>query len=899
MATPGGGVGQNTITIHLDKKVFTNKTNMTLYLNKYNPDTKQDEPVQLTGQIKGSTLYVYTGGQNGLNSGRVISFVTDTGMTGTLTISPHEGNDTSTDEIFHFDEGHNNYDAVVTLNCQIDNNQKMTISGIKTWDDTGYENKRPKKITVNLMNGDTVVASKDVSPDETGTWKYEFKNVPVYNSDGEAIEYTVTEKPLKNYTAEVTDYDIKNVYTPSEITIPVKKVWNDADNKDEARPDKVTVRLYANGEPTKNVIMLSDRSKKAGHGPNESWAGCFKDVPVKDADGNVITYTVKEENVDRYKSEVSGNPADGFIITNIRTTSVSGTKIWDDKGYENKRPDSITVNLLANGSKVDSATVTAANDWKYSFDNLTKYDESGKSIAYAVNEDPVYSYTSEVEGYNIINTYRLTIPVEKVWEDGNNAEHSRPEKITVKLYYGEEEVRSSELTAADNWRTEFTDLDPKKTYELKEEPVNGYSTSVTGSSEEGFTVTNTLMTKVEGQKFWTGVGGDGPGTLIPSSITVHLVKNGEDFRKQVVSHTNNWEYVFGDLPAYENGAKVVYSVYEGTVLGFTPSYDENSYNIHNEYTPGYVSINVSKEWKDNDNQDGKRPDSVTIALVVDGKVSTEKTVTLSSDNNWRSVFTQLPTEVAGKTVNYSVTEIVEGTPLEGVYESAVKGSVTEGFVVTNSHTPETVTVAGEKTWNDEGNSDKRPGSITVNLLANGVTVDSVAVSEDQESGKWTYEFKDLPKYNNGTVISYTVSEESVANYTASYTAGTYNIVNTYNPSKEEEELPPTPPETEPPGPLGPTGPIVEPEGPEDIPTDEPGAGEGDGEIDADPAGDAEVVPDGEKGDTEAMGDVHAETESKGVQTGDVTDMYLWLTIFGAALVSAAAVAGTARRREEK
>ena len=35
-----------------------------------------------------------------------------------------------------------------------------------------------------------------------------------------------------------------------------------------------------------------------------------------------------------------------------------------------------------------------------------------------------------------------------------------------------------------------------------------------------------------------------------------------------------------------------------------------------------------------------------------------------------------------------------------------------------------------------------------------------------------------------------------------------------------------------------------------------------------------------------------------LKTGDVTDMYLWLTIFGAALVSAAAVAGTSRRRNE-
>lgn len=47
-----------------------------------------------------------------------------------------------------------------------------------------------------------------------------------------------------------------------------------------------------------------------------------------------------------------------------------------------------------------------------------------------------------------------------------------------------------------------------------------------------------------------------------------------------------------------------------------------------------------------------------------------------------------------------------------------------------------------------------------------------------------------------------------------------------------------------------------------------------------------------------MDEAQTEPENRGVQTGDVTDMYLWLTIFGAALVSAAAVAGTSRRRNE-
>lgn len=61
--------------------------------------------------------------------------------------------------------------------------------------------------------------------------------------------------------------------------------------------------------------------------------------------------------------------------------------------------------------------------------------------------------------------------------------------------------------------------------------------------------------------------------------------------------------------------------------------------------------------------------------------------------------------------------------------------------------------------------------------------------------------------------------------------------------------------------------------------------------------DEEVIDD-EKDAPSAMGEAQAEPENRRVQTGDVTDMYIWLTIFGAALVSAAAVAGTSRRRNE-
>lgn len=94
----------------------------------------------------------------------------------------------------------------------------------------------------------------------------------------------------------------------------------------------------------------------------------------------------------------------------------------------------------------------------------------------------------------------------------------------------------------------------------------------------------------------------------------------------------------------------------------------------------------------------------------------------------------------------------------------------------------TTEVSGEKTWNDADNQDgSRPSEITVNLLANGNPIQNKNVTADQ-TGKWTYSFKDLPKYdNNGKEITYTVTEDDVAGYTAKVTG--YNIENSYTPGK--------------------------------------------------------------------------------------------------------------------
>ncbi|MGX2947050.1 Cna B-type domain-containing protein [Enterococcus alishanensis] len=91
----------------------------------------------------------------------------------------------------------------------------------------------------------------------------------------------------------------------------------------------------------------------------------------------------------------------------------------------------------------------------------------------------------------------------------------------------------------------------------------------------------------------------------------------------------------------------------------------------------------------------------------------------------------------------------------------------------------TVAVSGQKIWNDNNDQDgKRPKSIVVNLLANGQLVDFKTVTAAEN---WSYNFMDIPKYKNGKEIVYTITENTVTDYTTEI-KGT-NIINTYNPGK--------------------------------------------------------------------------------------------------------------------
>ena len=546
------------------------------------------------------------------------------------------------------------------------------------------------------------IAFSELEFDKAGT--YTFKIAEKAGSDT-SIKYdtktvtatvTVIDKGKGALEATVSYDDEKafeNTYTPTKTEVPVKKVWKDENNQDGKRPSSVTVKLLADGQDTGKTLELN-----AANG----WAGSFKDLDA-DKGGTPIQYTVVEVTVAGYTSEVTGDAASGFTITNSyspETVDVKATKNWDDaNNQDGKRPTKITINLLADGQKVDSKEVQAAADgtWTVEFTKLAKY-KTGKEIKYTVTEEAVAEYESTITDFTITNKYapkEIDYKVTKVWKDANNQDGKRPESVTVQLFKSVDgskpvavEGKKLTLTAKDKtddntWVASFTKLPQYEagkeiTYSIEEVDVPaGYESSVTGQ-----VVTNTYNPEtvvLSGTKVWKDNNNqDGKRT---TSVKVQIL-NGEKVVQEIeVSEKTGWKFESKKLPKYENGKEIKYTVKETAMTEYKATITtdkDGKYTITNEHTPEKTAVKGHKIWKDEDNKDGIRPASITVKLLADGK-ETGQTATVSETSGWTYEFTGLDRYREGKEITYTVEEV----NVPDGYTASV-----EGYNITNTHTPE-------------------------------------------------------------------------------------------------------------------------------------------------------------------------------------------------------------------
>ena len=286
--------------------------------------------------------------------------------------------------------------------------ETTSVSASKTWvDDDNAGNTRPSSLKVELYRNGNYVGYQDMAVNSDGSWPtITFANLPKADDAGQAYTYTIKERAMDGYVGTVSGsaaegFTITNTLATS---VSVEKKW---DGKEGA---SATFHLLANGQDTGKTLTVT---------ASDNWKGAFTDLPKYTGDGTAITYTVTEDPMAGYTTDIAGNAQDGFTVTNTAvpaTVNIPVTKVWNDENdADGTRPDSVTVHLYADGSDTGkTVTLNDGNSWKASFDGLAQNNTAdGHEIAYTVQEDAVDGYTAQVsgtaaEGFTITNTHTPT-----------------------------------------------------------------------------------------------------------------------------------------------------------------------------------------------------------------------------------------------------------------------------------------------------------------------------------------------------------------------------------------------------------------------------------------------------------------------------------------------------------
>src|SRR5699024_131929 len=115
--------------------------------------------------------------------------------------------------------------------------------------------------------------------------------------------------------------------------------------------------------------------------------------------------------------------------------------------------------------------------------------------------------------------------------------------------------------------------------------------------------------------------------------------------------------------------------------------------------PKLIGVTVEKIWEDANNQDGIRPNEITVDLLKNG--TEYDNIKLNNANSWKHTFDSLPKYENGTEIEYTVQE----SEVPAQYSSETTGDMETGYVITNTYIPETTEVSVEKIWEDANNQD--------------------------------------------------------------------------------------------------------------------------------------------------------------------------------------------------
>ena len=464
------------------------------------------------------------------------------------------------------------------------------------------------------------------------------------------------EEPTPSEPEEVTTEATAPAIDISKTATAIKKNGEIGftQNIDRVRPGDVieyTITITNTGNVTLTNIMVTDSLQVTVNGDekevdNTTGVSTIATIdslaPYSEPVTITALYTVTEAdtaNLDRIHNTAIATAEDGTtdkdedetILVN-RDTSVTVNKIWvDNNNQDGKRPETITINLFADGEQIKTQSITGTT---YTFEKLPTYSDTGNVIIYTVTENAVAEYTTtySADTFTITNTHTpetTSVTVSKVWDDNNDQDKMRPASVSISLINGTDIVNTQTLSTDNNWNYTFANL-PKYSngeiipYTVVENNVpEGYKAEVTGNKEAGFTITNSHtpnLINISVTKVWED---NNNYYNVRTPIEVTLNANGIAKQTVTITEAENWKYTFERVPEYENGEKISYTVTEKEIERYQTSITGNSetgFTITNKYNNVTVNKMTLEETETSEREVGL---DVVFVLDISGSMRFE------------------------------------------------------------------------------------------------------------------------------------------------------------------------------------------------------------------------------------------------------------------------------------
>lgn len=411
------------------------------------------------------------------------------------------------------------------------NNQK-NISFTKIWDDfDNYYGSRPKNLNITLQgkvnnqvvksyvvalsNASAVLTEENedgvtverASSGNTNAWKCIWQGVPIYDDDNNLIAWSVKEGEV----------DSSYAYQESEV-----RVGDGSNYQGENTSVIVDSEIETVTDENANIPTAEGNSETTQSTQDNVESNDAAVMSASDSGGDETAVQTDVNN-----TSDTGDVEESFYIVNkLVTEQVTVSKYWDDNHneYEN-RPSSLNINLKVNNESQRTICLKAgsesntADKWSATLTVPKLKKENSYSAEEELPSDGYYECTTSKEtGNNIYfvnKQVKRTLVVEKIWNDGNNANSTRPASVSFKLQYRDsnsdewsdytKDGSNVTVTLDKNnvieqdtncWRSEIKNLDVSKEYRVVEQEVPSNYTESYSKNNDFTSITNTLKWKV-------------------------------------------------------------------------------------------------------------------------------------------------------------------------------------------------------------------------------------------------------------------------------------------------------------------------------------------------------------------------------------------------------------------